>query len=189
MSEEKRIKKQKFIKEHIEGHNTYKKQWIAFISIGCFFAVLMILLGIQSITKDGFLVSYGKNLIQAVYRDQVVTDNSVKTGLVKIRSIQPEDILVGNEVLVYDEARDSGRYLWVQEIVLIQGDQITVRFNDFLISQTVSYDDIVYAYVRDATQTDKVFYFITQPRGLLYAFVVSFVFVSASYIIIIKKRD
>lgn len=189
MSNDKRSKKHKFIKEHIKKNNTHKKQWIAFISIGCFFAVLMILLGIQSITRDGFLVNYGKNLIQAVYRDQVVTENSVKTGLVKVRNIKPSDIEVGSEVLVYDEARDGGKYLWVQEIVLIQGDQITVRFNEFLIAQTITYDDIEYAFVRDGNSADKFFYFITQPRGLLYAFVISFVIVSGSYVILIKKKD
>ncbi len=189
MSNEKRSKKHKFIKENIKRNQTLKKQWIAFISIGCFFAVLMIILGIQSVTKEGFIANYGKNLVQAVYRNQVVTDNTVKTGLVKVRTIKPTDVFVTNEVLVYDEARDGGNFLWVQEIVLIQDDQITVRFNEFLIAQTITYDDIEYAYVRDANLTDKVFYFITQPRGLLYAFVISFVIVAGSYVILIKKKD
>lgn len=164
-----------------------KPKWIAFIAINFLLLVVLFLLGIVTASTDNGLNVYGTALEQAVYRNQVVSDNELKVGIVRYKAIDVHQLEVGQEVLVYDETRD-GDYLWVQEIIDINGYAITLRFNEYLESQVVDRSDILFLNIRDANLLGTMLYAATQPRGYVFVILFACLLSGAAYMSLVYEK-
>lgn len=170
--------------------NSRLYKWIAFLVIDFLILLVLFLLGIILVSPDDGLNAYGTALEKAVYRNQEVVEQYLNVGIIRYREFNIDELEVGLEVLVYDELRDEGQYLWVQEIIAIDliNGEVELRFNDYLVSQTVSIDDIQYTYVRDANLLGRMIYVAGQPRGYVFVICIALLIVSGTYFALIYEK-
>lgn len=123
--------------------------------------------------------------IEAITPDQDI-NNILKTGIVKINNIENIDLNEENYIIIYGDFNQEVN--WVEKIVSIDDDSITVTY-DNVISTTISKDEVIGVYSNNANFIGILLYFSSFVQSYLLLVILDIILMIVYYYYLVKRND